>query len=158
MSSLVGKDIELDAVDRQFEQYLTAGSVCILPLRCDLGCCSITVVVINAAAKSRLSRRRGAPRYLRFLPFRFLSLPPDYLIFFSRSPSPAPSRSISRSPSLSDTRQLAEATITGPPITAGGGACNRQQCLALRGAQTGADGAIVAGGGWEGVMKRERIV
>ena len=39
MSSLVGKDIELDAVCRQFEPYLTAGCVCMLvaTLRCDLG-------------------------------------------------------------------------------------------------------------------------
>ena len=40
MSSQVGKDIELDAVGRQFEPYLTAGCVCMLaaPLR-GLGCC-----------------------------------------------------------------------------------------------------------------------
>ena len=49
---LVGKDIELDAVGRQSDPYLTAGCVCILvlPLWRDLECCSRTVVVINAAA------------------------------------------------------------------------------------------------------------
>ena len=43
---VVGKDIELDAVGRQFKPYLTAGCVCMLvaPLWCDLRCCSRTVV------------------------------------------------------------------------------------------------------------------
>ena len=56
-SSLVGKDIELDAGSHQFKSYLTAVYVCILegPLwcHCDLGCCSQTVVFIKAAAKPR---------------------------------------------------------------------------------------------------------
>ena len=49
---LVGKDIELNAVGRQFWPYLTAGCVCTLEahLWCDLGCCPRTVVVMKAAA------------------------------------------------------------------------------------------------------------
>ena len=40
MSSLVGKDIELDAVGRQLASYLTIGCVCMLmaPLWCDQEC------------------------------------------------------------------------------------------------------------------------
>ena len=56
MSSLVGKDTELDAT----------GSACTLvaPLLCDLICCSLTVVVIKAAANPRL--------FIKFLnPFSF---------------------------------------------------------------------------------------
>ena len=58
LSSLVGLDIKLDAVGRQFEPYLDAGCVCMLlaPLWCDLGCCSRTVVVIKAAANPRLCK------------------------------------------------------------------------------------------------------
>ena len=39
LMSLVGQEIELDSVGRQFEPYLTAGCVCMLvaPLWCDLG-------------------------------------------------------------------------------------------------------------------------
>ena len=49
MSSRVDKDIELKAVCRQFEPYLTTGCVCILvvPLWCDLRCYSQAVVVIQ---------------------------------------------------------------------------------------------------------------
>ena len=59
MSSLVGKDTQLDAVGRKFEPCLTAGSVCVLlaPLWCDLGSCSPTsptVVAVEAAAKRGL--------------------------------------------------------------------------------------------------------
>ena len=55
-SSLVGKDIELDAVGRKFEPYLTAGCVYmpVAPLWSDLGCCSQAVVVFKAAAKTSL--------------------------------------------------------------------------------------------------------
>ena len=53
MSSLVVKDIALDAVCLQFEPYLAAGCVWMLvvSLWCDQGCCSQTVVVITAAAR-----------------------------------------------------------------------------------------------------------
>ena len=49
-------EAEVDAVGRQFEHQLTAGCVCMLvaPLSCGLGCCSRTVVVFKAAAKTRL--------------------------------------------------------------------------------------------------------
>ena len=56
MSSLVGKDTELDAIGRPFEPYLTAGClVCMLvsALWRDLGCCSRTVVVLKATVKTR---------------------------------------------------------------------------------------------------------
>ena len=43
---LVGQDIEVDAVGRQFEPY-TAG-----PLWCDLGCCSQTVLVLKLRRRS----------------------------------------------------------------------------------------------------------
>ena len=61
MSSLVGKDIELDAVGRQFEPYLAAGCACMLagPVWCDLRCCFQAVVVIKAAAKTRLLGAQG---------------------------------------------------------------------------------------------------
>ena len=64
MSSLVVfEDIDLDAVSRQFESYLTiAGSVCMLvaPLWCDLVCGSRTVAIQvishgKAAAKPAFS-------------------------------------------------------------------------------------------------------
>ena len=56
VSTLVGKDKELDAVGCQFKTYLTSGCVCMLvmplsrALWCDLGCCSQTVLVITATA------------------------------------------------------------------------------------------------------------
>ena len=52
---LQGKDIELDAVGRQFEPYLTTECVCMLvaTLWCDLGCCSRTVVVQLQVIKLR---------------------------------------------------------------------------------------------------------
>ena len=51
--SLVGKDIELDAIGHQFKPYFTTGCVCMLvaPLWSDLGSCSRTVVV-KAVANS----------------------------------------------------------------------------------------------------------
>ena len=60
---LVGKDIELDAVSRHVEPYLTAGCVCMLvaPLWCDLGCCYRTVVVMKAA--DNLSLMRNSPYF-----------------------------------------------------------------------------------------------
>ena len=71
--SEVGNDIELDAVGRQFQPYLTAGGVCTAgPLWCGLGCCSRTVVVDNAPAYKRLrqylaGRGRGDPRLSPYL-------------------------------------------------------------------------------------------
>ena len=44
-SSLVGKDIEVDAVSLQFAPYHL--TTVVAPLWCDLGCCSWTVVVIK---------------------------------------------------------------------------------------------------------------
>ena len=54
-----GKDIELDAVGRQFEPYLAAVCVCTAaPLWCHLGCCSRRVVVNNAEYKHPRRRQR----------------------------------------------------------------------------------------------------
>ena len=56
MSSIVSKNIELDAVGSKFEAYLTAGCIWmrLAPLWCDLGCCSRTVAIIKAVVKPRL--------------------------------------------------------------------------------------------------------
>ena len=58
MSGLAGKDMDMDAVGRQFEPNLTAGCVFMLvapsSLWCDLGCCPQTVVVIKFTVRTRL--------------------------------------------------------------------------------------------------------
>ena len=60
--------LELDAVGRQFEPYLTAGCVCMLlapfKLWCDQGCWTVpagTVAVIKAAANRRGAAIQAAP-------------------------------------------------------------------------------------------------
>ena len=49
ISSLFGKDIELDAIGCLFKPYLTSKCVCMLvtPFQCDLGFCSQIVVVLK---------------------------------------------------------------------------------------------------------------
>ena len=56
----LAKDIELGAIDCQFKPYVTAGCICTraVLLWCGLGCCSKTVLVIEATAKPAFQNQK----------------------------------------------------------------------------------------------------